>query len=64
MNKTVRKNLMADKNYTPYCGDWNCKTGMPRTKFNKSLNQFFCSCGWVSKFTADFINDYRKKHKI
>jgi hypothetical protein len=62
-NPIVRKNLMNEKGYSPYCGDPNCPT-MPRTKFNKSLGQFYCSCGWLSEFPEEFIKEYRKKWNI
>ena len=54
---TVRKNLLEDKYYTPYCG--YCDK-MPRTvKFG---DQFKCpNCAWVSQFPADFIKEYKNK---
>lgn len=55
---TVRQNLMNEAGYAPYCGSENCNAGMPRTKWNEGLNQFACSCGWVSEFPADFIERY------
>lgn len=60
-NSIVRENLMTEPNYTGYCGDWHCSKGMPRTKWDKTLGQFKCSCGWISKYPADFIDRYRKK---
>lgn len=55
----VRDNLMTVPNYTPYCGDVDCKHDMPRTRFNGQ--QFQCRCGWKSGFEAEFIDDYKKK---
>lgn len=58
----VRENLMTREGYAPYCGDVNCKDGMPRTRFVSG--QFQCSCGWRSGFEAEFIEAYRAKwHK-
>lgn len=55
----VRKNLMTQKGYTPYCGNMNC-TVMPRTFFNSK--QFKCTrCTWVSQFPEDFITSYKEK---
>ena len=62
VNCVVRRNLMTDEHYTPYCGGL-CKE-MPRTKFNKTIGQFFCSCGWVSEFPKDFILEYKRKWNI
>ena len=55
---TVRENLMTQKGYTPYCGDYNCSKGMPRTKFDEKQKQFVCSCGFISEFPKDFIKRY------
>lgn len=58
INYTVRKNLMNEPHYSPYCGN-ECRT-MPRTKFNGQ--QFRCpDCGWVSKFPEGFIAEYKAK---
>jgi hypothetical protein len=55
----VRKNLMTQLNYTPYCGSISCYL-MPRTHFNGK--QFFCkSCNWESSFEESFIKEYKKK---
>jgi hypothetical protein len=54
----VRENLMTVEGYTPYCGSDNCHKGMPRTKWDKELKQFVCSCGWVSEFHKGFIARY------
>lgn len=57
-NTIVRKNLLSDPSYSPYCGD-SCHR-MPRTHFNGE--QFVCeSCGWVSDFPTDFIAYYKAK---
>jgi len=58
----VRKNLMTDGSYRPYCGANNCKVGMLRTRWNGE--QFYCSCGWVSEFPKEFIDRYKTKHGI
>ncbi len=55
----VRENLMDSAFYSPYCGDYNCRAGMPRTKWNGS--QFECSCGFVTEFPANFIRKYKQK---
>lgn len=60
----VRINLMKDKTYSPYCGSDNCKKGMPRTRWSASLNQFMCSCGWVSEFPKSFILKYKSKWNL
>ena len=57
MLSTVRQNIIKDKNYTPYCGNVNCRHNMPRTVFK--AGQFECRCGWRSEFEAEFINEYR-----
>ena len=61
-NIIARNNLMNEEGYSPYCGG-NCRE-MPRTKFNRTLGQFFCSCGWISKFPEDFIKEYKTKWNI
>ena len=53
MMSIVRENLLTEKGYRPYCGDWNCKAGMPRAVFKN--DQFECRCGWRSEFEPDFI---------
>ncbi|MEI5996788.1 hypothetical protein H3V53_06115 [Paraburkholderia bengalensis] len=56
---TVRDNLMSRPGYSPYCGNARCAT-MPRTTWNGS--QFRCfECGWVSRFPADFIDQYKTR---
>lgn len=56
----VRYNLLSRPNYAPYCGDIDCKHGLPRAPFSTELNQFKCSCGWVSSFPPEFIAEYKK----
>jgi len=57
----VRQNLLQDKNYTPYCGNSNCRS-MPRT-IRTSTFQFKCSCcGWESSFDEEFIEQYKITH--
>lgn len=55
----IRDNLMAEKGYSPYCGNDTCSRGMPRTKFDGE--QFVCGCGWRSQFPAGFITEYKAK---
>jgi len=58
----VRNNLMFEKGYTGYCGAFDkCTKGMPRTKWDKELEQFRCDCGWVSKYPKYFIEGYKAK---
>lgn len=58
----IRENLLTYPGYAPYCGDVDCRLGMPRTQFNGQ--QFTCTCGWVSRFDAAFIAEYKAKSKI
>ena len=61
---TVRRNLMEQEGYAPYCGaiDPICNHGTPRSTFNGE--QFECKCGWKSKFPGDFILEYKHRwHK-
>lgn len=58
----IRKNLMSEPGYSPYCGSNNCRAGMPRTTFDGE--QFACRCGWRSQFPADFIAEYKTKWGI
>jgi len=53
----VRRNLLTERGYTPYCGGENCTRGMPRTTFYGG--QFVCPCGWRSKFEPEFIEQYK-----
>lgn len=55
----VRDNLMNREGYAPYCGDMNCRAGMPRSRFVSG--QFQCACGWRSGFEAEFIEAYQAK---
>ena len=55
----IRKNLMYQKGYTPYCGNENCVI-IPRTFFNGS--QFECPmCNWKTSFDDKFIAQYKDK---
>jgi len=58
----VRRNLMKDEGYAPYCGEPKCHLLWPRTVFNSK--QFTCSCGWKSDFPKDFIKQYKEKWGI
>jgi len=62
----VRKNLLADKNYRPYCGnDKKDACYNPRTERREIDGQFICpNCKWVSKFPPDFIRDYNTVHHL
>lgn len=55
----VRENLMTRKGYAPYCGNMECRAGMPRTHFING--QFACTCGWKSSFEPEFIAAYQAK---
>ncbi len=64
-NTIVRRNMIADKNYTGYCGADPKKCSWPRTRWDNKLGQTVCpECGSVSQFPADFIALYRKVHQI
>ena len=55
----VRKNLMTQPGYAPYCGNDNC-TSFRRSRFDGE--QFVCPvCGWRSQFPATFIGEYKAK---
>jgi hypothetical protein len=56
------RNLLSVEGYFPYCGAENCRRYWPRTKFNG--RQFFCGCGWESKFDDEFIEQYKEKWQI
>lgn len=61
-NVIVRKNLMTERGYAPYCGAAKCRT-MLRAVFNGS--QFQCQvCGWISQFPESFIEEYKEKWGI
>lgn len=56
-NPIIRKNLMSDKMYRPYCGNNACNL-IPRTRFNGE--QFTCPlCGWTSAFDVTFMTAYK-----
>ena len=58
-NPIARDNLLNQKHYSPYCGDYKC-IRMPRTEFTGE--QFKCGdCGWESEFPEDFINKYKER---
>ena len=57
----VRENLMERKGYSPYRGSNHCTYRMPRTAWNKSKEQFTCTCGRVSEFPSGFIQRYKLK---
>lgn len=58
----IRRNLMTQEGYAPYCGNDKCKL-MPRTRF--VLAQFQCPhCEWKSSFPNDFIRAYKRKWNI
>lgn len=58
----VRKNLLKDINYRPYCGNENCSK-TPRTFWNGK--QFECSCcGWISEFEKEFIDNYKSRYSL
>ena len=56
---TVRRNLMEEPHYSPYCGAERCYFSWPRTSFDGE--QFKCHCGWRSQFEPKFITEYKKK---
>lgn len=60
MTSIVRRNLMTQPGYTPYCGAGTCRFRWPRTAFNG--RQFECICGWRSDFEPEFIEQYVLKH--
>ncbi len=58
----VRNNLMTREGYAPYCGNNDdCIAGMPRTKWDESIEQFTCNCGWISKIDPEFIKRYKER---
>ena len=70
MEGIVERNLLAIKDYTPYCGSniprppvgKGCSN--PRTVWNPQLEQFVCpspNCKWVSSFSKEFIKTYKEK---
>lgn len=50
---------MTRNGYSPYCGNMECRAGMPRTHFING--QFACACGWTSSFEPEFIAAYQAK---
>ena len=54
----VRRNLLTERGYSPYCGADDCRHRWPRTQFDGE--QFKCKCGWRSQFPADFIAQYKQ----
>jgi len=65
----VQSNMITNKDYTPYCGNvkpyYNSKASCnnPRTYWNGEQMQ--CpNCGWISKFTEEFIKEYKEKHNL
>ena len=58
-NTIVRRNLMEQVGYSPYCGADRCFLTWPRTSFDGE--QFKCRCGWRSEFPAEFIAEYKAK---
>ena len=61
INPIVRKNLMNQEGYTPYCGRSDCKIGIPRSSWSNKRQQFICWCGWISEFPKDFIDKYKER---
>jgi hypothetical protein len=55
----VRDNLMQRQGYSPYCGNMDCRYGMPRSHFIGG--QFKCGCGWKSSFEPEFIEAFLAK---
>lgn len=56
----IRKNLIYQENYSPYCGSASGFCSLPRTYFDGK--QFICrNCGWNSAFPPEFIAKYKKK---
>lgn len=60
----LRENLMNDVNYSAFCGSMECPLEMPKSTFNKKRQQFICGCGAISIFPIEFIQRYKRKHKI
>jgi len=53
----VRRNLLTQEGYTPYCGADTCALRWPRTRYDGE--QFVCRCGFRSEFPGDFLARYR-----
>lgn len=68
-NHIVRRNLLEDINYRPYCGNdlsRDSKDGCynPRT-YLRPDGQFICPhCKYVTQFPQEFVEVYKKKHNI
>ena len=66
----VRRNLLNDVNYRPYCGNDGNRSEIggcynPRTEYRPVDGQFICPhCKWISSFPADFIKEYKEKHNL
>lgn len=60
----VRNNLLTIPGYVPFCGRrGRCPGFWPRTKFTGK--QFKCeSCGWISDFEPEFMNEYKNKWNL
>ena len=58
MISVVRRNLLSDKSYSPYCGADKCSHRWPRTYFVN--NQFRCLCGWQSQYEPEFIQQVKE----
>lgn len=69
-NFIVRRNLLTDSKYTPYCGAYSIQSitegngkvscSLPRTVFDGQ--QFVCpECGYRTEFPEDFISYYKQK---
>jgi len=56
---TVRRNIMTERGYSPYCGAERCYLTWPRTSFDGG--QFGCRCGWRSSFEPEFIAEYKTR---
>lgn len=56
----VRTNLMADKNYRPYC--MICDGLIRLSKFDGE--QFSCYKGHRTEIPKEFINRFKQKHNL
>jgi len=53
---TVRRNLLSEPGYAPYCGGSYAVCGLPRTMFDGE--QFKCPrCSFRSNFEPEFISE-------
>ena len=55
----IKRNLMEQQGYSPYCGAERCYLTWPRTLFDGK--QFTCRCGGRSGFEPEFIAEYKTK---